>query len=59
MSSSKKIDLYRDFIAGVDLSKAQNPIHPPPRSVYVYVVYLFTQRRGGGGEGVELIQREG
>ncbi len=46
MSSSQKIYLYRDFVAGVDMSKAQNPIHPP-RSVYVYVVYLFTQRRGG------------
>jgi hypothetical protein len=46
MSSLKKIDLSRDFEAGVYLSEDQKPIP----TVYVYPVYLFTQVRGGGGE---------
>ncbi len=51
MSTSKIIDLYRDFAAGIYLSEAQNPIPPPPlQTVYVYTVYLFTQGRGEGGE---------
>jgi hypothetical protein len=25
-------------------------LHPPPHTVYVYTVYLFTQGRGGGRE---------
>ncbi len=57
MSSSKKIDLSRDFAAGVYLSEAQNSIPPPlftQCTVYVYTVCLFTQGRGG-----ELNQREG
>ncbi len=50
MLSSKKIDLYRDFAAGVFLSEAQNPIPPHPlHTVYVYTVYLFTQGRVARG----------
>jgi hypothetical protein len=49
----KKLNLKRDFVAGVYLSEAQNPISSP-FSVYVYTVYLFTKGRGG-----ELNQREG
>ncbi len=57
MSSYKKIDLLRNFAAGVYLSEAQNPIPPPPlHTVYVYKVYLFSQGREEGGE---LNQREG
>jgi hypothetical protein len=56
MSSSKQIDLKRDFAAGVYMTKAQNPIPPPPHSVYVYTVCLVIQARRGGGE---LNQREG
>jgi hypothetical protein len=52
MSLSKKIDQYRYFTAGSYLSEVQNPIH----TVYVYIVYLFTQ---GRGRGEELNQREG
>ncbi len=49
MLSSNKIDLLRDFAAGVYLSKAPNPIPSPlAHAVYVYTVYLFTQ--GWGGE---------
>jgi hypothetical protein len=35
-----------DFAAGVYLVEAQDPI-PPPYTVYVYKVYLFTRGRGG------------
>jgi hypothetical protein len=53
MSSSKKIDLSRDFAAGVYLSEAQNPI-PPPQTLYtVYQVLIHTGKGGG-----ELNQRE-
>jgi hypothetical protein len=41
----------KDFAAGVYLLEAQNPIPPPPHTVYVYPVYLFTQGKGGGGRG--------
>jgi hypothetical protein len=39
-----------DFAAGVNLSEALNPLHPPLHIVYVYTVYLFTQRMGVGEE---------
>jgi hypothetical protein len=49
MSSSEKIDLKRDFVAGCSSSEAQNPITPPfTHTVYVYTVYLFTQGKGEG-----------
>ncbi len=32
--------------AGVYLPEAQSPFPPPLHTVYVYTVYLFTQRRG-------------
>jgi hypothetical protein len=44
----KKIDLCRDFAAGIYLSEAQNPIYSPPLSHGIRVVYLFTQGRGEG-----------
>ncbi len=34
-----------------------DPHAPHLYTVYVYTVYLFTQGRGGGGEGVELERR--
>ncbi len=37
---AKKIDLYRDLVAGVYLSEAQN-------SISMYTIYLFTHGRGG------------
>ncbi len=40
MSSSKKIDLERDFAAGVYLPEAQNPVTPSPLT---HCSYLFTQ----------------
>ncbi len=55
MSSSKKIDLYRDFAAGVYLSEAQNPI-PPPLTHCILVCSILVQIEKGGGE---LNQREG
>ncbi len=53
MSSSKKIDLERDFAAGVYLSEAQNPIPAPS---LLHTVYVYTSSHGGGRE---LNQREG
>ncbi len=46
----KKIDLKRNFAAGVYMSEARNPIQsPPPYTLYTGIqVYLFTQGRGGG-----------
>ena len=40
MSSSKNIDLERDFAAGVYLPEAQNPVTPYPLT---HCRYLFTQ----------------
>ncbi len=37
----KKIDLQKDFAAGVYLSEAQNPIPPPLLTVFVYTLYLL------------------
>jgi hypothetical protein len=67
MSSSKEIDLYREFTAGVYLPEAQNPIPAPPplRTVYVFTVYLFTQRKGWAveperrGEGGATVHKAG
>jgi hypothetical protein len=44
-----KIYLLRDFAAGFYLSEAQNHIVPPLHTVYVYTIYLFTQKRGAWG----------
>jgi hypothetical protein len=55
MSSSKNIDLQRDFAAGVYLSEAQNPhTHPSHTTlytctVYVYKILIHTGKEGGGG----------
>ncbi len=60
MSASKKIDMYRDFAAGVYLSDAQAHALPSPLTHCIrvpYTVYLITQ--GRVGEGGELNQREG
>jgi hypothetical protein len=51
MSSSTKIDLYRDFAAVVYLFEAQNPILPP-YTLYTRLKYTYSHRewrRGGGG----------
>jgi hypothetical protein len=58
MTSSKKINLYRHFAAGVYLSEAPEPLTPLPlHTVYVNTVYLFKQGRGGGGGRVEPERR--
>ncbi len=47
MSSSKKIDLVRDFAAGVYLSEAQNPIPPAPCArIRVYSIPFHTGKGG-------------
>jgi hypothetical protein len=48
MSSSKKIDLERDFAAGVYLSEAQNPITPLTHCISVYSILIHTGKGGGG-----------
>jgi hypothetical protein len=45
----QKIDLERDFAAGVYLSEAQNPIHPPPYTLYRCIQYTYSHREGGEG----------
>jgi hypothetical protein len=52
MSSSKKIGLYRDFVAGVYLSEAQNPVPPPPPThctacIRAYSIFIPTGKGGG------------
>ena len=46
----KKIDLCRDFAAGIYLSEAQNPIYPPPLSHGIRVYSILIHTRNGGGE---------
>jgi hypothetical protein len=43
------------------MSEAQNPIPVPPpfHNIYVYTVYLFTQRSGKGGGGTVEPERRG
>ena len=49
MSSSQKIDLQRDFAAGVYLSEAQNPMTPPPtQCIRVNSILIHTGRGLGG-----------
>jgi hypothetical protein len=48
MSSSKKIDLRRDFAAGVYLSEAQNPLSPP-HTLYTVNSKLIHTGKGRGG----------
>ncbi len=58
MSSSKTIDLERDFAAGGYLSEALKPTLPPS-TLYTRMQYTYSHREGGGGVGVESNQREG
>ncbi len=53
MPSSKKMDLKRDFAAGVlSVWGSLSSYEPKPHLhiVYVYTVYFFTQGREEGGE---------
>jgi hypothetical protein len=63
MSSPKKIDLKRDFAAGVYLSEVQNPITPLlpfTHCIRVFrIQFLFPCTGDGGGGGRELNQRKG
>ncbi len=54
MSSSKKIDLYRDFSVSAYLSEVQNPYTPTPSLNIVYCAFIqftYSQREGRGGGG--------
>jgi hypothetical protein len=55
MLSSKKIDLLRDFAAGVYLFEAQNTIPPYTLCIHVYSILIHK----GKGEGGELKQKKG
>jgi len=58
MSSSEKIDLYRDFATGVYLSEAPNPV-PLPLSLHIlaYSIHCtYSHREGGRGESWNKIE---
>jgi hypothetical protein len=57
MSSSKKIDLERDFAASIYLSEAQNPIPPLTHCIRLYSVLIHTGK-GGGGSAREKVRGE-
>ncbi len=57
MLSSKKIDLWRDFAAGVSLSEVQNSNPPPTYTLYTCIQYTYSHREGVRGG--KLNQREG
>ena len=57
MSSSKKIDVLRDFAAGVYLSEAQNPIPSPLDTLYTCTIQSTNSHREGGGGRVEPERR--
>jgi hypothetical protein len=50
MSSSKKIDLFRELAAGVYLAEARNSYPPPPYTLYTWLQYTYSHREGEGGE---------
>ncbi len=43
-----KIDLQRDFAAGVYLPEVQNPIPPPPYTLYTCIQYTYSHWEGRG-----------
>ncbi len=47
----KKIDLLRDFAAGVYLSVTQNPIPPPLYTPSTCIEYTYSHREGERGGG--------
>jgi hypothetical protein len=53
MSSSKQIDMQRDFASDNYLSKARTPYHPPLHTVYSILIHTGKRRSEG-----ELNQRE-
>ncbi len=56
MQSSKKIDLYVDFAAGVYLYEAQNPM-PPSLTHCKSVQYAYSHREAGEGGKVKPERR--
>jgi hypothetical protein len=50
MSSSKNFTCKGTFSAGVYLSESQTP-YTPPYTLYTYVLYTYSHRKGGGGRG--------
>jgi hypothetical protein len=55
MSSTKKLDLYWNFEAGVYLSETQNSILLPLYTLSTCIQYTYSHRKGV----VELNKREG
>jgi hypothetical protein len=47
----KKIDLKRNFAAGVYMSEARNPIQPPLTHCISVYKYTYSHRKGGEGQG--------
>jgi hypothetical protein len=57
MSSSKKIDLYRDYATGLYLSEAQNPT-APPYTLYTCIQYTYSVFTQGWVEGGDLTREK-
>ncbi len=62
MSLSIKIDLQRDFAAGVLSVRAKAPSHPMTHTLthcmHTSIVYLFRKGKGGGEGKEEKLTRE-
>ncbi len=50
IEGNAKLTCKGTVAAGVYLSEAQNPIPPPPYTLYTCIQYTYSHREGGGEE---------